>query len=145
MVLAGMGLGLVVVPLVDVTLAEVVVRDAGAASGVLNTTRQLGQAFGVAVVGVVFFGILDDGPATLELAASAFGSSVWLAVGLFALSFFASFLLPPRAVEPELANASSQADPEALGRPVGSATGSYSHGRFQRTAPMTSHAPDRSR
>jgi hypothetical protein len=101
MALAGIGLGLVVVPLVDVTLAGVVVRDAGAASGVLNTTRQLGQAFGVAVVGVVFFGTLDDGPATLELAERALGDSVWLAVGLFALSFLASFLLPPRAVEPE--------------------------------------------
>jgi EmrB/QacA subfamily drug resistance transporter len=111
MILAGLGLGLVVVPLVDVTLAGVAVRDAGAASGVLNTTRQLGQAFGVAVVGVVFFGILDDGPATAELAARAFDDSVWLAVGLFALSFVASFLLPPRAVEPEPADTSGQADP----------------------------------
>jgi hypothetical protein len=88
-VLAGVGLGLVVVPLVDVTLAGVAVRDAGAASGVLNTTRQLGQAFGVAVVGVVFFGVLDAGPATLELAQRAFEDSVWLAVGLFGLSFLA--------------------------------------------------------
>jgi EmrB/QacA subfamily drug resistance transporter len=97
MVLAGLGLGLVVVPLVDVTLAGVAVRDAGAASGVLNTTRQLGQAFGVAAVGVVFFGVLDDGAPTLELAERAFDSSVWLAVGLFGLSFIASFFLPPRA------------------------------------------------
>jgi EmrB/QacA subfamily drug resistance transporter len=111
MVLAGIGLGLVVVPLVDVTLAGVVVRDAGAASGVLNTTRQLGQAFGVAVVGVVFFGILDEGPATPELAERALGDSVWLAIGLFALSFLASFLLPPRAVEPEPTELPDAADP----------------------------------
>jgi hypothetical protein len=105
MVLAGLGLGLVVVPLVDVTLAGIALRDAGAASGVLNTTRQLGQAFGVAAVGVVFFGVLGDGPATAELAARAFDDSVWLAVGLFALSFVASFLLPPRAVEQEVGEA----------------------------------------
>jgi hypothetical protein len=89
----------------------VVVRDAGAASGVLNTTRQLGQAFGVAIVGVVFFGILDEGPATPELAERALGDSVWLAVGLFALSFLASFLLPPRAVEPEPTELPDAADP----------------------------------
>jgi EmrB/QacA subfamily drug resistance transporter len=101
MVLAGVGLGLVVVPLVDVTLASIAVRDAGAASGVLNTTRQLGQAVGVAVIGVVFFGILDEGPATAELASHAFQDSVWVAVGLFALSVVASLLLPPRAMELE--------------------------------------------
>jgi predicted MFS family arabinose efflux permease len=111
MVLAGLGLGLVVVPLVDVTLAGVNVRDAGAGSGVLNTTRQLGQAFGVAVVGVVFFGVLDEGQASVQLAERAFDSSVWLSVGLFGLSFLASFLLPPRAVESEQTEESDAADP----------------------------------
>ncbi len=111
MVLAGLGLGLVVVPLVDVTLAGVGVRDAGAASGVLNTTRQLGQAFGVAMVGVVFFGVLDDGPATVALAQRAFADSVWLAVALFGLSFVASFLLPPRAVDPEAVEAGPTSTP----------------------------------
>jgi EmrB/QacA subfamily drug resistance transporter len=116
-VVAGLGLGLVVVPLVDVTLAGVAVRDAGAASGVLNTTRQLGQAFGVAVVGVVFFGVLDDGPVTPELAARAFDDSVWLAVGLFALSFVASFLLPRRAAEQEVVEEGPTNAPDLARRP----------------------------
>jgi EmrB/QacA subfamily drug resistance transporter len=117
MVLAGLGLGLVVVPLVDVTLAGVAVQDAGAASGVLNTTRQLGQAFGVAAVGIVFFGVLDDGPATAELAARAFDGSVWLAVGLFGLSFVASFLLPPRAAEQVSTSAPDSLDPSSWAGP----------------------------
>jgi predicted MFS family arabinose efflux permease len=119
MVLAGLGLGLVVVPLVDVTLAGVGVRDAGAASGVLNTTRQLGQAFGVAMVGVVFFGVLDDGPATVALAQRAFADSVWLAAALFGLSFVASFLLPPRAVDAEAVEAGRPTNAPGLVRRPG--------------------------
>jgi len=56
MALAGFGLGLLVVPLVDLALATVEVSDAGAGSGVFNTSSQLGGALGVAIVGVVFFG-----------------------------------------------------------------------------------------
>jgi EmrB/QacA subfamily drug resistance transporter len=53
--LSGFGMGLVIAPLVDVILAEVHERDAGAASGVLNATGQVGQAVGVALFCSVFF------------------------------------------------------------------------------------------
>ena len=53
---AGIGLGLLVVPLVDIALAGVPVADAGAGSGVFGTFQQLGAAVGVAVSGTVFFG-----------------------------------------------------------------------------------------
>ncbi|SOB88510.1 hypothetical protein [Streptomyces sp. 1331.2] len=59
--LAGLGLGFLVVPLVDLALATVDVRDAGAASGVYSTFQQFGAALGVAVTGVVFFGRTHDG------------------------------------------------------------------------------------
>ncbi|MFF0413195.1 MFS transporter [Kitasatospora sp. NPDC004745] len=59
--LAGLGLGFLVVPLVDLALATVAVPDAGAASGVYSTFQQFGAALGVAVTGVVFFGRAHDG------------------------------------------------------------------------------------
>jgi hypothetical protein len=51
-------MGLVFPPLIDTVLAGVPPEDAGSASGVLNTAQQLGSAVGVAVIGVIFFGLL---------------------------------------------------------------------------------------
>jgi MFS family permease len=57
---SGLGLGCVVAPLVDVVLAGIRGQDAGAASGVLSTVQQVGGAIGVAVIGVIFFGLLGS-------------------------------------------------------------------------------------
>jgi EmrB/QacA subfamily drug resistance transporter len=59
-ILSGLGLGTVIAPLLNIILAGVPPRDAGSASGVLTTFQQLGGAIGVAVVGVVFFGLLSS-------------------------------------------------------------------------------------
>jgi len=66
----GLGLGCVVAPLVNVVLASIRGQDAGAASGVLTTAQQVGGAVGVAVIGVIFFGLLSSQAAgvTAELA-----------------------------------------------------------------------------
>jgi hypothetical protein len=58
--LAGIGFGLVVAPMIDAILTKVPIRDAGSASGLLNTTQQVGMALGIALVGVLFFGLLAD-------------------------------------------------------------------------------------
>jgi hypothetical protein len=50
----------VIAPLLNIILAGVPGRDAGSASGVLTTFQQLGGAIGVAIVGVVFFGLLSS-------------------------------------------------------------------------------------
>ena len=49
-----------VAPLVNVVLAGIRGQDAGAASGVLSTVQQVGGAVGVALIGVVFFGLLSS-------------------------------------------------------------------------------------
>src|ERR1700722_11234940 len=59
-IVSGLGLGTVIAPLLNIILAGVPGRDAGSASGVLTTFQQLGGAIGVAVVGVVFFGLLSS-------------------------------------------------------------------------------------
>jgi EmrB/QacA subfamily drug resistance transporter len=52
---AGIGNGLVIAPVTTVVLAGVDRRDAGAASGVLNTAQRVGQALGTAILGLVLF------------------------------------------------------------------------------------------
>ncbi|MBD2760881.1 MFS transporter [Yimella sp. cx-573] len=64
----GLGLGLTAPILVNMVLAGVPGRDAGAAGGVLSTVNQLGGAIGVAALGTVFFSALTE-PATSGLKA----------------------------------------------------------------------------
>jgi len=60
LLVCGLGLGSVIAPLVNVVLAGIRGQDAGAASGVLSTVQQVGGAVGVALIGVVFFGLLGS-------------------------------------------------------------------------------------
>jgi EmrB/QacA subfamily drug resistance transporter len=60
LLVCGLGLGCVVAPLVNVVLAGIRAQDAGAASGVLTTVQQVGGAVGVALIGVIFFGLLGS-------------------------------------------------------------------------------------
>jgi len=94
--LGGFGLGLLVVPLVDVALATVDPADAGAASGAYGTLQQCGAAVGVAVVGVVFFHVVGTvfTPARM---ADALGAAGWVSVVGFAVCALATLFLPARA------------------------------------------------
>ncbi len=64
LVAAGLGLGAVIAPLADIVLARVPAQHAGSASGVFNTGLQLGNSIGIAVIGVIFFGLLGTQSAT---------------------------------------------------------------------------------
>jgi cation transport regulator ChaB len=52
-IIAGAGMGMTFAPMTTIALRNISPRVAGAASGVLNTTRQLGAAIGSAVVGAI--------------------------------------------------------------------------------------------
>jgi hypothetical protein len=54
-------MGLCITPLVATVLSNVPAQFAGAASGTLSTVQQLGNALGVAITGVLFFGTLSNG------------------------------------------------------------------------------------
>jgi hypothetical protein len=58
--IGGIGLGFIIAPLLNVVLAGVPVRSAGSASGLYTTTQQLGNALGIAIIGVVLFGQLGS-------------------------------------------------------------------------------------
>ena len=69
LVLVGAGMGLVLAPLVLTIMQSLEPERAGAASGMLTTMQNVGNAIGVAVTGVIFFGALHSGFATaFELA-----------------------------------------------------------------------------
>ncbi|MGW4120962.1 MFS transporter [Nocardia sp. NPDC004711] len=59
LIVTGIGFGIVVAPTIDMLLGQIPDREAGAASGLLNTGQQLGMALGVALVGILFFAQLD--------------------------------------------------------------------------------------
>ncbi|MGC0364944.1 EmrB/QacA subfamily drug resistance transporter [Rhodococcus sp. 27YEA15] len=63
----GIGLGLFVAPLQTVILAGVDPARAGSASGLLPTVQQVGSSIGLAVVGIVFFGLVaGQAPAAVQ-------------------------------------------------------------------------------
>jgi EmrB/QacA subfamily drug resistance transporter len=70
LLVAGLGFGTVIAPLSDVVLAQVPRQDAGSASGVFNTGLQVGNSIGIAVIGVIFFGLLgaQSAPAATAVA-----------------------------------------------------------------------------
>jgi MFS family permease len=93
---AGAGLALLVIPLVNVVLAAVPAEVAGGASGLFSTAQQLGGALGVALLGSVFFGYLNGHSFEAALVRTA-----PYAMGAFALCGVLALLLPRTAVSEE--------------------------------------------
>ncbi|MFF8587366.1 MFS transporter [Streptomyces althioticus] len=98
----GVGMGLVVAPLTDAVLSEVPREHAGSASGLINTVQQMGNALGLGLVSVVFFGVIDEklapaevGPAFVNGFTHALG---WVAAVLGAI-FLLMFALPKRPAQ----------------------------------------------
>ncbi len=95
LVVAGAGLSLMIIPLVNVVLAAVPHGIAGGAGGIFSTAQQLGGALGVAVVGTVFFGQLGTHSFT-----QAFEHSAPVVIGLFVAAAALALALPKTAVDP---------------------------------------------
>ena len=74
LLLVGAGMGIVLAPLASTILQSLEPERAGAASGMLTTMQSVGNALGVAVTGVIFFGALHSGYArAFELALAELG------------------------------------------------------------------------
>jgi len=96
LVVAGVGMGAVMAPFFDIVLAGVEQQETGSASGALTAVQQLGGAFGVALLGTVFFQFEADFAAGTGVAA-AIRTTLWVVLGLLAVTFAAVYLLPRRA------------------------------------------------
>jgi predicted MFS family arabinose efflux permease len=94
--IAGAGLGLLVVPLVNVVLAAVPVDAAGGASGTFSTAQQVGGALGIAIIGSVFFG--HAAGAHLN---GAFGVALIAVIAAYAAAGALCLLLPRSALSEE--------------------------------------------
>ncbi len=88
LLLAGAGMGLCVTPLTAISMAPLAAESAGSGSGALSTVQQVGNALGVAITGVIFFGAQAAG------FAHAFELSVAELAGLLFAVALLSRLLP---------------------------------------------------
>ena len=91
LLLAGAGMGLCLAPITATVLSSVDPQRAGAVSGALATTQQVGNALGVAIVGAVFFSDTSRGYA------HAFELSLGVLAGLLASVAVAARQIPRRA------------------------------------------------
>jgi EmrB/QacA subfamily drug resistance transporter len=83
LILAGLGMGLAITPLATTVLAHVDPGRAGALAGAMSTMQQVGNAVGVAVTGVIFFGAVRHGyPRALELSLGQLGCLLLLVAAL---------------------------------------------------------------
>jgi EmrB/QacA subfamily drug resistance transporter len=96
LVIAGIGLSLMIIPLVNVVLAAVPHEVAGGAGGILTTAQQLGGALGVAIVGTVFFSELANHSFT-----TSFKHALPVVIGLFLAAAAIALALPKTAVAEE--------------------------------------------
>lgn len=102
LIIDGAGLGLAVAPLTSTVLARMTPQHAGAASGVLATGLQVGNALGVAVIGVVFYGLLPPGAETVAGRNAGYGHAFgWSLVYLtgVAVALIVLVQVLPRGVE----------------------------------------------
>ncbi|MFJ5531625.1 MFS transporter [Streptomyces sp. NPDC093261] len=112
LVVMGAGMGLIVAPLTDAVLSEVPREHSGSASGLINTVQQMGNALGLGLVSVVFFGEIGDrlapaavGPAFVRAFQHALG---WVAAVLVVI-FLLMFALPKRPAQ-HMDGAEAEAD-----------------------------------
>jgi EmrB/QacA subfamily drug resistance transporter len=92
LVCAGVGHGLVFPSVMRVVLSEVAPEKAGLASGVVNTTLQIGAAFGIAAISGVFFDIVQ-GHDTPQAYAHAFERSLSINAMLLAACVLLSVMV----------------------------------------------------
>jgi EmrB/QacA subfamily drug resistance transporter len=112
-ILVGVGLGFSFVPVSIAALAGVAGREAGLASGLINTSQQIGGALGLAILTTVSTTRTENlTPAgeqpSLDALVSGYSIALWVAVGFAAISFATTLLILKRqdlVSEPEAAHA----------------------------------------
>jgi MFS family permease len=95
---AGLGNGLFIAPNIDFVLSAVPPREAGSASGVLNTAQRVGAAIGIAVIGTILFGTLHIADPA-EVASGFLHSAelaTWASFGMVVAALALVFGLPRR-------------------------------------------------
>ncbi|HWI72135.1 MAG TPA: MFS transporter [Baekduia sp.] len=97
LLLAGVGMGMVWVPLFDIVQAGVADHELGSAAGVLQAVQQLGMTLGVAGVGTLFFGLLGARADHVADFLHAAQISTLVSVGLLLVAGALSLAMPRHA------------------------------------------------
>ncbi len=103
--IGGLGLGLASPILVNVVLAGLPSKDASSAGGVLSTVNQIGSAAGIAVLGTIFFVILDapaSSASRMQVYGNAFSTILLVEIALYVITAALMLLLPGRAASSEM-------------------------------------------
>ncbi|AWZ08597.1 MULTISPECIES: MFS transporter [unclassified Streptomyces] len=98
LILMGAGMGLIVAPLNDMVLSEVPREHAGSASGLINTTGQMGNALGLGLTSVVFFGVIDDDLVFGAPYVEGFHNALWWVSAVMVAIFAVMFILPRKTL-----------------------------------------------
>ncbi|MFJ2003127.1 MFS transporter [Streptomyces chartreusis] len=106
LVVMGVGMGLIVAPLTDAILSEVPREHSGSASGLINTVQQMGNALGLGLVSVVFFGVVDDKLVEAKERTAAglafadgFQNALWWVAAVLGVIFLLMSALPKRPAQ----------------------------------------------
>ena len=96
-IILGIGLGFTFVPISIAALAGVTGRDAGLASGLINTSQQIGGALGLAILTTVATShitkLAPDGNPTAADLTSGYALAFWVATGVAAAAIVTTVLI----------------------------------------------------
>jgi EmrB/QacA subfamily drug resistance transporter len=93
--LVGIGIGLLLAPLISFVISPVRDREVGSATGVFNSAQQLASSAGIATIGTLFFSVLPTSGFVV-----AYERCLLLGAALMGVLFALTFLLPRRADAP---------------------------------------------
>jgi MFS family permease len=114
LIVVGLGVGCVLPTNASAVLAEVPRERSGMAGGILNTFRQLGLAFGVAVFGTVFTDRIADGHGSPAGFADGLNATLLVASGTALVAgILVLVLVRKHSAAPVAAQAPEQAEPSA--------------------------------
>jgi hypothetical protein len=100
-IMLGIGLGFTFVPISIAALAGVTGHDAGLASGLINTSQQIGGALGLAILTTVQVthtnSLLESGTAFKSAFTSGVALAFWVAAGVAAAAIVTTLLVLKRS------------------------------------------------
>jgi EmrB/QacA subfamily drug resistance transporter len=115
MLLLGLGAGTAFPALMNVAMSGATPQDAGLASGLVNTTAQVGGALGLAVLATLAAsrsdGLKASGDSTVPALTSGYHLAFWVAAGLVGCAL----VVVLAAIEPGRAGAGAHTDADRLG------------------------------
>ncbi|MFE7615211.1 MFS transporter [Streptomyces sp. NPDC057496] len=107
------GVGMCFVPLGTAATTDVAPEEAGMASGLLNSARQVGGSLGLAVLVTVAARVTGDGGRPADLAAG-YSAAFWVCAGLLVIAALAALVLLPGRGRPAVEAVAKAVDPEAV-------------------------------